>query len=438
MILSTAEKEKKISPDASSEPLDRQDAVQIMSIHKSKGLEFPVVFVMGLGGQFNFLDERRDIVWERDGGIGPMLAERSKRLKHPTIAHVAVADRLREMSLAEEIRIYYVALTRAKERLILSAAVRNPAQKIEAWADVEAKRRLPAQYLLGASSPLAWFGAALLRHPNAACWRELAGIGEDLLLNTEGAWQIDLIDEATLSAAEKIDSPAIDDSINQVTIPQEISLALSFHYPYTKATSYPAKWSVSSLRRLAAEQEYTATAAYVSEDNEGKEDQTKPDPALRGNAYHTFLENIDFNAVDSKKAVEDQLAKLAQSNRIGEEEKKAVDAELIARFFNGEVGQRLVKSSKAIREWQFTILTETCFDEQIVVQGILDVAFWDNDGWVILDYKTGGQGKSDNALRHIYAEQLNYYKDAVERLLGQKVKETWLVMLDLGRSILVE
>ncbi|MDO4732288.1 MAG: helicase-exonuclease AddAB subunit AddA, partial [Bacillota bacterium] len=171
------------------------DSVQLMSIHKSKGLEFPVVFVAGLNHCFNFRDEQGDVIWDRDLGLGARYADRERRRKYPTLAQLAIAERKHEQALAEEMRVYYVALTRAKERLILSACLERPERAAANWAQVAEwpEQQLPLHVLSRARKPLDWFGPALIRHPDSAALRQLAECSLAARSWDESRWQIQCI-----------------------------------------------------------------------------------------------------------------------------------------------------------------------------------------------------------------------------------------------------
>ncbi len=413
-----------------------KDAVRIISIHRSKGLEFPVVFVAGLASQFNFMDERKDIIWERDSGLGPMIADRHSRKKHASIAHRAVAARLRALSLAEEMRIYYVAMTRAEERLIITAATSGWEKKLAAAADAAANSdmQLPPAYILQAQTPLAWLSAALIRHPDAAALRGVAGIDESNILADEGSWQIKLIPMAEIAQMQQ------ESHMTALPLPQdgpisaELEQILCHSYPYRAIAEYPAKWTVSELSRAGIKE--TATAK-VGKSRKGKKNSLPKDfdPALRGTAYHLFLEKLDLAKVADQQTIAAQLEQLIANNELSREQAEMINIASIAQFFGTSLGQRLAASPKVIREFEFTYFADSDIGEPIMVQGMLDAAFWEEDGWVLLDYKTGGYGKTDEQLLDIYGGQLKYYAEALARLLGSKSKESALVMLDLGSFV---
>ena len=404
------------------------NAVRVMSIHRSKGLEFPVVFIAGLGGRFNFLEERRDIIWERDAGLGARIADRSQRRKYPSLAHTAVADRLRELSLAEEIRIYYVAFTRARERLILCAAQKDLAKQMRKWTRGWEGGRLNPQYILSAQHPLAWLGAALLRHPDAAAWRELAEADPQEQLPAAAHWQLHYLPVSQLTDAGTRPHDCRSYQPAQLVSPDVVA-ALSWSYPYAGIAGAPGKWTVTELSRLGAADDFAHTAAYAAEA------PTAPavDHARRGTAYHRLLEHLDLAAAPDE--VARQISELVEDGQLASEDAVLIDPLRIVRFLESPLGVRLRAAKRVLREQQFTFLTDGPQGEQIMVQGMLDLAFWEEDGWVLVDYKTGGYGRSEQQIRETYAPQLAYYRQAMERLVGGSVRESWLVMLDLEQLI---
>lgn len=434
--LLSCREERRLRSRAARPAGERQDAVRVMSIHKSKGLEFPVVFIAGLAGQFNFMDERRDIIWERDTGLGPLLAEREQRRKYPTLAHTAVADRLRELAIAEEMRIYYVALTRAKERLILSAAGRNLQSRLANWVAAGEGPQLDAAYLLAARTPLDWLAAALLRHADAAAWRQrLAEAEQPQLLPAEGAWQVAWLVERELRLPPAATPRSSWTADAGAKVPPPIRQALSFRYRGLEYAAYPAKWTVTALTRLAATDEPGELAPYALESQAAT---GGADGAARGIAYHRLLEKLCFAAVGDEAALRGELERQLAAGLLQPQQARLIDLDHVARFLKSDLGSRLRAAAEVERELEFTLLNETDFGEQIMVQGMLDAAFRERQGWVLLDYKTGGRGKSDAQLRETYGPQLMLYRQALQRLLGGPVAESWLVMLDLGRYIALD
>lgn len=426
-------------------PQNAADAggVHIMSIHKSKGLEFPVVFVAGLAGQFNFSDERQDIIWEREAGLGPLLADRGRRRKYATLCHTAVADRLHELALAEEMRICYVALTRARERLILCAAARDMDKHISSWLDKK-ERELSSFYIINARCPLSWLGAAVLRHPSAGQWRRIAEADNNIVISDESSWRVGYIPGSRLDNGSGTLPPLFNPPEVQEPAP-ELTAVLDYQYPGRQFCGNPAKWTVSALLRLAeagSDEESAlpdyAGSAIVSDSPSAKEGfgtAAAENAAKRGTATHLLLEKADLSADLSLEGLRAQLDGLMEKGLLCADAAALVRLESISSFFGGELGQRFCRSDKKVRELPFTLKDTAGDGTEIVVQGIIDAVFAENDGWVVLDYKTGGRGKSDDELRDFYLPQLAWYKKAVQRLLGAPVKESWLIMLDLDKQI---
>ena len=471
------------------------DRVRLMSIHKSKGLEFPVVFVAGLNTLFNFRDEYADVIWDRDLGLGPRFCDREKRRKHPTLAHLAIASRKHSQALSEELRVYYVALTRAKERLILTACLPDPERAAANWAEVAAwpEEQLPLHVLARARRPLDWFGPALIRHPDCGLLRQLADCSVPARPGDGSHWQLRLV--PALSGAEPLPggSPVMSGE-QEPQLDAAVAQALSYRYPQRESCTFPAKWSVSALNRQLRSPEEMAelalsAAALAETELEGEpktvpetepktEPKTEPlsllsDPMLtpplhaaadsaeiatpsfavekaslpadnqrvrqktsateRGSAYHRVLELADLRRV-SLPQIKEQLAQLVRSGGLSESAAALVQPERLARFFSSPLGKRLCASPRVEREIPFTMLSQEQ-GHQVLVQGVLDAAFREGEGWVLLDYKTGGWNKSDRELRELYGEQLSVYRQAIERLWREPVREAYLCLLDSGRVV---
>ncbi len=408
-------------------------AVRIMSIHHSKGLEFPVVFVAGLGSSFHGAD-KSDVIWHKDLGLGPKICQRQNRRKYLGLAYQSVALRQKQDEVAEELRIFYVALTRAKERLILCAALRNPWQELTKWSrDMTEEEILPPSIVYSAKRPAEWFARALLRHPDGAAWRRR--IGYSHVLPGPGAWQIQIRPAANF-APSSIDEAAAPWQLPPVDPPlaEQVAQALAFRYPYGSVCNYPAKWTVSRLN-----QEAQSPALLLVATGDASSSPLEPaQAAARGSALHLLLQQLDF-----QQPVAPQIAYLKQNNQIETGEITTQDVETINGFIHSPLGKRLCASPLLRREIPFTMTLETeerlpQSTEHILVQGVLDAAFWENDGWILIDYKSGGRHKNDQQLIEQYRRQIHLYRLAIERLWRQPVKEAYLYMLDDGRIIPID
>ena len=420
-------------------PAGGSDGVQIMSIHKSKGLEFPVVFVAGLASRFNTQDERPDVICQSDLGLAARRVIRERRVKYNTLSHLAVSRRQHEQSLAEEMRILYVALTRARQRLILTASARDLESQAQAWPEQLTEEGRLQQYALSAArSPLDWLAPALLSDGGAGCLRELCPNAPPQAA-AEPAWDCRLLplSELALPAA-----PAVAEDREQLpeeSLLRQVKAQLDWSYPFTDRCAYPAKWSVSALNRLhldADEERSRVRLLPGAEEEEADEQPAAGWPAanVRGSATHRLLEVLDLRRT-GRGEIAGQLEGLLAAGLLSREEAAAADLRAVERFFAGELGRRLREAPEVRREAPFTMEMPLDGDDSVLVQGVADAAFREEDGWVLLDYKTGGRGKSDAELTALYGEQLAYYRQALERLWRVQVRQTWLCMLDLGRNI---
>ena len=436
---------------------DRLDSVQVMSIHKSKGLEFPVVFVVGLNAQFNVRDEYADIIFQRDLGIGLRCVDTQRRYKYSSLVHWAIAQRQHEQSLAEEMRILYVALTRAKERLFLSAGVKTLDKRLDQWAadGMTESLCLPDHVLSAARCALDWLMPALLRHADAKLLRDRL-IEAPQLIDDESRFDFCICDKLPdlQSTSSQSDFSAADSADLSAQMYEQVKNILGYTYPYKKNCNYPAKWSVSRLNRLPVPPEDVPETALLLSDeanaavcNSSLEQISKGEELpkqhsisisadMRGTAYHRVPELLDLSRT-APEQIEEQVLQMCSSGKLSPQQAAAVRTDRIIRFFSTREGRQLAAALQVQRETAFTMTMPLDEQERVVVQGVLDVAYRVDNGWVLLDYKTGCYGKSDEELFVLYGKQMAYYCQAIERLWREPVQAAYLCLLDLGRNLLI-
>ena len=416
---------------------EAEDVVRVMTIHKSKGLEFPVVFVSGLNDQFNTMDELGDIIAHRELGLGARVADRSRHCKYASFSHFAVARKLHEEALAEELRILYVALTRPQKRLILTASVKKVEQTMENWADELsiAGSTLSTSAIAAARRPLDWLGPALLRHPDA---RELQEkIAHPLaLLGDESAWLIRLLPASDFARPVEEETPAFPEVEAPLSplLQEKVDAVLDYRYPYQEVCDYPSKWSVSDINRLVLADDDDPVSPLFREADWGRDAHDADCIMQRGSAYHRVMELLDLSRVDEAE-IAAQVGEMTRQGRLTQEQAEAVDIPKIALFFTSDLGRAFAAAPKIARETSFTMAMAAQNGESILVQGTLDAAFWQPEGWVLLDYKTGGYGKSEREIVEHYRTQLDCYRQAIERLWQKPVSAVYLCMLDLSCNI---
>ena len=464
------------------------DVVRVMSIHASKGLEFPVVFVCGLGKVFNEQDLRGDLLFDRGLGLGPKVTDVERRLKYPSLAHLAVRERLRQEGLAEEIRLLYVALTRAQERLMLVGSVRQLERKAERWAQATpcAAWPLPADLVGQARSLLDLVGLALARHPEGAAIRRLGGAGmaidvdiasdpAPIILRLVSATQLDqprAAGQVTGSQGPASrETSGLDDEPDPAAVPADLVSRLSWRYPHQGAASLPAKISVTEAAKRLQEQvtrdgipleEWQSRAGEASR---GRLDlRRKPrflqlsaaalTPAERGTAAHLFMQHLDFSGPCDRRALDRQLAHMIEAELLTPEMARAVPIEAVSKFLGHPLAGRLrVGADRALwRELPFSMnvpareigsvaspagaagpVSQLDDDESVLLQGVIDAVLAEPDGLVVIDWKTDSpEGRTVSQMAAPHRAQIALYQRAAKEMFGRRVKAGYLVFLQTG------
>ena len=442
-------------------PTEGEDRMQVMTIHKSKGLEFPVVFVADMGKSFNELDIRSAVLLHQKWGCGMDYTDIEKRVSYRTLAKRALAEAIREENLAEELRVLYVALTRAKEKLILTGTVKDFEKAFLKWgstADCDTEI-LPASRLRRAKSYLDWVMPAYLRHPArerlAAEWED--GLPKQCVFSAEeSAWRLSCMtkDEALQETAqeqktaeEQRDFFAAWESPAEMTEErQAVFRILSWQYPHGKETRLPAKLSISEIKRKYQE-EMTGkiiTPAHQEIRLPDFAEKRKLSSAEMGTAMHTFMEEADFRKKYTKEEIDSLTAELVQRGRLTEEEGKYLRRRELLQFFESELAERLRGAERIEKERPFSVLMqpkELFFGEEyrevtdeILVNGIIDCYFTEKNVGILIDYKSD-RIYDEEELKARYRIQLELYRTALERAMGISIRETYLYSFAMGKAI---
>ena len=413
---------------------ESDDTVRIMSIHKSKGLEFPVVFVSGLGKQFNETELRGRLALHSSFGIGCDYVDTTLRLRQPSLLKKVIQKTSALENLGEELRILYVAMTRAKEKLILTGAVPNASQKLEAWQtlNVRAMETLSYSTLTKASSYLDWVLPALLQHSGKDCFLLRVLSAEDLLEESKEAKASDLW-RVLEHPKEKTEAR------------RYLERVFSAEYPYEQEQAISGKVSVTELKKQTQlPEEHEGLELYPVKESKGtvprfRAAETTMPGSMRGTIYHTFMENLDFHKKD---VLETQLEEWIKCGKMTRDEAAAVRISDIRRFLESDIGLRMERAEEGgrlHREQPFVLGVpaheiRSCWqsEELVLVQGIIDAWFEEDDGIVIVDYKTD-RVRTMQTLAGRYHIQLEAYAKAVARLTGKTVKECGIYSFCLGR-----
>ena len=435
---------------------ENADVVRIMSIHKSKGLEFPVVFVAGMGKQFNLRDADRFLLADNEFGMGVDFVDPVKRIRNKTLRKMILSQKLKRDTLAEELRILYVALTRAREKLILTATGDYSHDMVET-------RRAAGLLSTGKLNYLEFM--------KASCYMDfLLPVLDDMDLRisyrSAADFRIEQLEE-DMGAYEKRmllvqgDYPVEEEKLKL------LKERFAFVYPYSCLEQLYTKTTVSELK-IAAMAEKDEAAFHTFEEPEVvpyipafKREKEEVTGTVRGNAYHRVMELLDFEAVLGKDVAEsfeayveqtdwaavadrfrESMAKQTESMRLEKEYAECIRAERILELLRSPLGYRMWRAHQdglLHREQPFVLglpasRVNSAFpeEEQVLIQGIIDVFFEEDGELVLLDYKTDSV-PSLQALWDRYETQLDYYQEALEKLTGKKVKERILYSFHLGK-----
>ena len=419
----------------SAAALSGGDTVKIMSIHASKGLQFPVCIAADCAGAFNDGESRSPTLYSVSGGIGFRYYDEDKKQKRTTVGREVILDSARRRASEEELRLLYVAMTRTEDRLIFTAAVNDAektADEAQASAALFAGRQDEASLRL--RSYAKWLCLSAVLHPNGTALRSGgSGIIPSGTKSRIGVY----IYSSEADMPELPDSTETDDYIPNAEITESIIKNTAYVYPYAPLLSIESKSSVSALANSAESEKYAFSARPSFMSGGGLSG------AGRGTATHKVMEFIDFNKTDD---LDGEINRLYEWQFISEREADAVSREKLKVFFESDVFGRIKKSKDVRREMRF--ITEipanriepgldSAFDgENVIVQGAVDLCFEEDGEIVVLDFKTD---RADNAemLKSAYGEQLEIYAAACEKIFKKKVKQRIIYSFALSREISV-
>jgi len=438
--------------DREPAPLEAANAVHLMSIHQSKGLEFPVVVVADLAKRFNLSEHQNGVIFDEEFGLCPQVQPPETGQRYPSLPYWLARQRQRREALGEELRILYVGLTRAQDTLILTGTVPDTAP--ERWR--ENASSLPSSHqLLQANSYFDWLGPWLTQQAGSPNWT-----GQDEGEEEHWRWKIHH-DRGLESEREQLVRAAPEESTREQTVSARVDgdktralmERLAWSYSHASATLEPAKTSVTAIRRKFADE---ADQESFRPPHLAAERFTARDPRDGGfsaeeigDAHHRFLQWVSLERVTSRANLEAEAARLAAGGLITDAEASALNLAALEDFWASELGQRIRLHAREVRrEWPFTVrmtssdLTANGLqgvvpqEEFVVVQGVVDLAVVLPDEIWIVDFKTDQLTDAELPSRvQKYAPQLRLYGFALERICQKRITERWLHFLSLRRSI---
>ena len=430
-----------------------QDSVKIISAHKSKGLEFPVCFVCACGSDFNLKDSEKDIIFDKNMGILPRISAKSglERLNTPqrAIAALKVAKSVR----AEEMRVLYVALTRAKERLFITATVKETKSFPLSGYDITP----------GKNDTYFSFEGEFFSHYAAVNSKNYLEMILPSVAGKEDIYDFEFVCDTAKTEENSVKETVLSDFDGEITYTEAKKIIyerFSHEYENEELCKVPSKISVSKLYPDILDDE---GAVDISEENEKDGEIKKPkfmmdaeensSGAMRGNATHLFMQFFDFDSL-ARLGINGEIERLCREKFIFPSDVPLINRKAVLKFFSSPLAESMKKSRKLYREKRFIInypaenLTENektkkaLSGETLLVQGIIDCAFFDeNDELILVDYKTDrfppdtDISVAENTLRTRHTRQMEYYKYACEKMFGKKCSHAYIYSFALNKTI---
>ncbi len=414
------------------------NAVTIMTIHKSKGLEFPIVFLGGCIRNFNTDDIRRPILIHPQLGVGLRFRDTETGVDYSTVARDVIGDAITAEMKSEEMRILYVALTRAREKLFLVASHTDAAKMIEKTLLENSYPELDKKMLSSRMGTQVWFMLPFLSTSSGNELRKYAAFhecdGESL-----GGIRAHVVPSEEISVSVQVSEKEISEAADDIS---EIEKMLNFRYSYADATETPSKLTATGLNsgggaRISPRRRAPQRPAFMQE--------KALTPTERGIALHMAMQFADFEKCKSVEGAEEELARLVREKYLSKVQAEAVDAEKISLFTNSETGRKMLSAKSVMREFKFSVLLpadevlgkKELLGEKVLLQGVMDMYYETDDGITIVDFKTDRRRPEGETLQK-YSDQLRTYRRALFEMTGKTAKSLRLYLVNHGEYIEVE
>ena len=448
---------------------ENANVVRIMSIHKSKGLEFPVVICAGMGKNFNTQDFKKNILYHHKLGYGPQLVDYNRKISYPSIAKEALKTIINMENLSEEMRVLYVAFTRPKEKLIITGSIKDIDSSIKKWGeDIENIGPVSEYQILKGKNFLDWIMPAVLKHKNLSNIRELVNLETSAFNEHESKWEARVWDKSdVLIEKEDIeDEETIDSILLNMDLDKDnsdyfglISNKLDYKYPFIESVNRAATISVTEIKRLESQlEEDYISKELISKPTEIKtplfiqesESKDKITAAQKGTIMHLFMQIVDLSKVSNLNDIKDEINLAVKKNILTQTQADTINPYKVLKFFKSNLGKRMLKAPFLKREQAFYLqigirdifeaegeFKHIVNDDTLMVRGIIDAYFEEDGEIVIVDYKTDFVNEENkNEVINRYTKQLEIYSKALNQLTGKNIKEVYIYLFGLEEEIL--
>ncbi|WP_164669542.1 helicase-exonuclease AddAB subunit AddA [Virgibacillus doumboii] len=441
---------------------EQEDVVRIMTIHKSKGLEFPAVILGAMDKQFNLQDLKQRYLLHKDLGFASKYIDPVKRITYPTLYYHALQKEKQRELLAEEMRVLYVALTRAKEKLVMVGNVASFEKKQQKWQKMidHTEWILPAHFRVESKTYLDWVGPALIRHQANDVLRteEVDDKVLEAIRIDPSEWNVSVIHGSSLTNLDEeakqtelerkeniIDWKPLE--LDDSELDQMVENRLDYTYPFREAATTRAKQTVTEIKRqremkdeYSGDQLVQTFHAPIVKRPVFMQKQQSITAAERGTAMHTVMQHIPLSKPMDNGEIEEFVESLVEREILTKQEAEVIDIDAVEQFFTTPIARLVMDASVVYREVPFSLSLSakevyanwsSDTDEQVLVQGVIDCVIPAEDGWLILDYKTDAiteevTDRVKETLLKRYEVQMKLYKHAIEHIWHESVKKTHL------------
>ncbi|SJT10848.1 helicase-exonuclease AddAB subunit AddA [Clostridioides difficile] len=467
------EKLKKSSSDMGSAKTlgENANVVRIMSIHKSKGLEFPVVICSAMGKNFNTQDFKKSILYHHNLGYGPQFVDYERRISFPSIAKEALKSKINIENLSEEMRVLYVAFTRAKEKLIITGSTRNIQDSIKRWSNgVESLDTISQYEILKGKNFLDWIMPCVLKHRDLSNLLEEVGLDAVFSVEHNSKWYGKLWNKNDILVEKKSDEEkeSIEEILEKIDVDSpdsnyysEIEEKLNYIYPYEFSTRKPATISVTEIKKIQNNYEEELINTIFEQKVilkkplfiQNEEEREKISGTERGTIVHLVMEVLDLKNVSSVNDIKSQIRGFVSKGIITKKQASIVNPYKIYKFFASNIGKRMLNAEIINREKSIYAQVnmkdiyiyeklinnddKKLYDnESVMLRGIVDAYFEEDNQIVLVDYKTDFVNEENiNQIIEKYKKQLDLYADIIETLTGKSVKEKCIYLFGVDEAV---
>lgn len=409
------------------------NSVNVMSIHASKGLQFPICIVASCASQFNDQETKESCVYDTNFGIGFKYYDEDDKTKYSTVSRQVILDNSKNLSLQEELRLFYVALTRTQDKLLMVCSYNNFEKTVEKFKNliISHDSNIDFSLLRRTKSYGDWLMISSLLHPNGKCLR---GEGSSIIpIESNSPLNINIIGGESLLEASNIIEEG--HAIIDTDIANEINENISYSYPFKEILQIESKTTVSNIANKAESDKYlfTSRPSFMSD---GGITATG-----RGTAMHKVMQFFDFSKFNN---IDEEIERLYEWQYINEVERDSLNRDELKKFFESEIFERIKNSPLVKREMRFLTEVPATYinpqlslkfkDEKVIIQGAVDICFIEDNEVVILDFKTDRVENLDD-LKNAYGEQLSIYGLACEKIFQKPIKEKIIYSFKLSDSI---